>query len=1251
QKIDQQTRATFATDTHNRLDMADSGSLEQSASEVLIVAMITNPPETPGQVLDRIAEAHAINCSQYISAIIDVITKPSSPSLPLDQKGSKRIFKPHMMTLDVCERLLEAICNTEVNGIALRVDPHAVQDLYYISKARGWELDPEVLQSAAIYLANSSFYAVTEAIKHVNSASRQQSDGDSIWRFHLNSQEICDISLDSLIDQAKVAISSGSISALPDIHASGQLDAAADIAHALSSRSFASKPAYYLFMIRAMCVCEHKKYAEMMFSMAKQVDRRHLGTEYALMMSMYYRTGDTAAAETLFNEFVEIWKAHWAQIKDAFVMPDAASRQAEKWRLVHEENVDKPLVFNTAELWRIRSRASGPFYRYALELVRNGRVDQAIKILSEAKYAHYVSLTSMQIGAIIHALLAAGRTDEAFDTYMEFQKTMNASGGPGIRAQDVVFGKIPFGHVTGDILRELGATGSWDRIWSIMGNGADLSDGIYYMGSVKALLDRALDTGNQIHAVRCAELLNRIAALHSTALDSLSNEWLECTFVRAIEIFPDAAEGYSHLVLKLLGALVQKNATSQGYLYLQWNAHAIRSFFSALRQLPDAAQAQKLRSSFYTAAELVEAALVEPASQVLRDEAKAVFDLLPSSLLAVPNTYNSVSQSGGWEEKTIDVPFATNDSRFWEYTVRAFSSRRDHQPESCRDNAHSLLQTIKLMFVSGARLDQRFLALANEVLFNCGYPVVDTETGDLLPRKKQIEMIGRHTADQRWIETVQETIAADSPGRSAGDCSRSGELDARLQQKIRLYAECRKASKIPPLRQLSSLVGDAMRQSKRAVWEPIVRDHMPEYLQRLASNKNEKPRESTQYATTIWSQAIVAYAGLGDIEQAMAYFRCIVDARGYPISQATAMLLSSLSSANVLVPVLPRGWNGSAQRIFGMEPAYPPQPDSPGDTILVPKTKKERRAMVAQIGLAMLYATFKNKIWPTTHFYNILLTVLGKAQMISELRQVFEVISPTSARKMPARLRVNPAFAPSPILWAMAIREAAKGNEPALSEYWFKEYRMSAMPIFREEASAYSRFAYRDQPKYARLFILGRPYYLVAQLERPLLEDGSSPEPWYDLAQVEKQLEMDRLRALDKLPLSYLDAFKMMTIYTLVDEHRNMDSAETLAEEIVALYRDKVVPKYSRPRGATDLASCWRMMVSGYISLLKYYRQQIESDPGKVNKCKARLVYWYKQWKRERQRSGVNTGIPGHSSMLLSNEEARLAESISASMR
>ncbi|KAJ2836216.1 hypothetical protein J3B02_006509, partial [Coemansia erecta] len=195
--------------TNCNIHETDSADRKQSpsASEMLIAAMLKNPPEVPGQILDRIDEAHAINCSHYINAIIELISEPSSLSKSTDQQVYSRKYKPNMMTMAVCERLLEAICNTEVNGISLRIDWHIVQDLYNIAKSKGWELDSEVLQNTAIYLANSSFYTVSKAVKLVNSASLQeQSDRDSIWSFNLNGQEICDISLSRVMRQAKTVL-------------------------------------------------------------------------------------------------------------------------------------------------------------------------------------------------------------------------------------------------------------------------------------------------------------------------------------------------------------------------------------------------------------------------------------------------------------------------------------------------------------------------------------------------------------------------------------------------------------------------------------------------------------------------------------------------------------------------------------------------------------------------------------------------------------------------------------------------------------------------------------------------------------------------------------------------------------------------------------------------------------------------------------------------------------------------------------
>ncbi|KAJ2381878.1 hypothetical protein GGI23_007485 [Coemansia sp. RSA 2559] len=270
--------------------------------------------------------------------------------------------------------------------------------------------------------------------------------------------------------------------------------------------------------------------------------------------------------------------------------------------------------------------------------------------------------------------------------------------------------------------------------------------------------------------------------------------------------------------------------------------------------------------------------------------------------------------------------------------------------------------------------------------------------------------------------------------------------------------------------------------------------------------------------------------------------------------------------------------------------------------------------------------------------------------MDAPLKHIFSNVMPLAMRTMPAELRINPAFMPSPVVWTMAIKAALNCGCRPLAEFWLKEYRMSAMSIFREDASAFSRFAYREQPYYTRLFALACPYYLIFSSKQKWDESDGVSKFVYDLREVEQQLELDRLRALDKLPIGFMESATMLTIYTLVEEHRDMESAETLAEEILALYTDKRLPKRSRPRGYGDLTFCWRMMVIGYISKLRKIESWPSLDDNEtfvVKKSEARLKHWFEQWKNAFKLSEIDAKRRKSSELVLSDEELRVAEHIS----
>ncbi|KAJ1933778.1 hypothetical protein GGF37_006608, partial [Kickxella alabastrina] len=315
-----------------------------SAADILINALKKTPPTTPLQVLDRIAESRSINSSRYINAIIEFISE-------LGENGSSMRFSPHLLNRAVCESLLDAIAKTETNGISQRIESRVIVKLCAIAAARGWLIDSAVLERVAIYLANNSFYGVTQGIHLVNTHSKtsdslSSADGRSMWQFRLTNLEAVDIPITEIRSQGSAVLSPDQKLALESFLADDPLDTAVDIARILRDR--------------AMSVRERKADAEWLFLMARQNDHRHLGSEYASMMSMYYRLGDPAAADALYSEFSAGWQQSWRSIEGSIVMPDAVSMQAEKWRLVHEEYVLKPQVIEVEELWRIRNRAAAP---------------------------------------------------------------------------------------------------------------------------------------------------------------------------------------------------------------------------------------------------------------------------------------------------------------------------------------------------------------------------------------------------------------------------------------------------------------------------------------------------------------------------------------------------------------------------------------------------------------------------------------------------------------------------------------------------------------------------------------------------------------------------------------------------------------------------------------------------------------------------------------------------------------------------
>ncbi|KAJ1890206.1 hypothetical protein LPJ66_007614, partial [Kickxella alabastrina] len=835
-----------ATQRGSMADDAVGKVSDVSAADILINALQKTPPTTPLQVLDRIAESRSINSSRYINVIIEFISE-------LGENGSSMRFSPHLLNRAVCESLLDAIAKTETNGIPQRIKSRVIVKLCEIAAARGWAIDSAVLERVAIYLANNSFYGVTQGIHLVNTHSKisdspSSTDGRSMWQFRLTNLEAMDIPIAEIRSQGSAVLSPDQKLALESFLADDPLDTVVDIARILRDRSFSASSGFYLFLLRTMSVRERKADAEWLFLMAQQNDRRHLGSEYTSMMSMYYRLGDPAAADALYSEFAAVWQQNWRSIESSIAMPDAVSMQAEKWRLVHEEHVLKPQVIEVEELWRIRNRAAAPFFRYALEMVSRGHVDHAMALLGEAKYAHFVAMNSLQLGSLIHALLSRGHIDQAYNLYMDFQCGENTAGGQGVEAKQVIFGGTPSGFITNDILLGLGAVDDWDRIWSVVGEGKTLSQGAQYVDGVKWLLERALSTQSRFHPVKCAQLLTSIASKNSAVLDAMPATWIESMLTRATELCVGSDFGSMHLVSELVSGLLHGDVRTQGRVYSQWNARVIQCTLSVARMLSDLQLAERVRLELYAMIHKRGMVALTSVCKVLRIEATSLFESLPSTLASVPNSPEAVSDDGWGSDRDVSA-VASADSKFWDCAIGAFENRESTELGGAESAAHGLLLTIKLAFMSRTKLDPDLLSSANSALLESGYPIVDPATGDLLPCTEQVKAEKKHHADLQWMEDAAVATATAVPATGLKSASRNGntaakqlppaavvsqrvssrggsstvaiKFDTPLQDKIRWYAACRQAGEAPLLQHLSWLVSDAMRQSKRTVWEPI----------------------------------------------------------------------------------------------------------------------------------------------------------------------------------------------------------------------------------------------------------------------------------------------------------------------------------------------------------------------------------------------------------------------------------------------
>ncbi|KAJ2844549.1 hypothetical protein IWW36_005143 [Coemansia brasiliensis] len=201
---------------------------------------------------------------------------------------------------------------------------------------------------------------------------------------------------------------------------------------------------------------------------------------------------------------------------------------------------------------------------------------------------------------------------------------------------------------------------------------------------------------------------------------------------------------------------------------------------------------------------------------------------------------------------------------------------------------------------------------------------------------------------------------------------------------------------------------------------------------------------------------------------------------------------------------------------------------------------------------------------------------------------------------------------------------------------------MSVMPVLRRSSSRYMRVNLKRYPRRSLLAELALPYYCHV-----VCHDEYELDWKYELEKVEAQIEKDRLRALDKLPLPFKGARRMLYIATRVDEHRDMAAAEELIEEMQAQFKDNNAPMYARPmRGYVDMAHAYKLMVIGYIKELARVLGELNAGLAKPSEHKylqKRLVHWYNEWKAAIKETSVDESDPEYKWVMLSRKDQSFA--------
>ncbi|KAJ2156439.1 hypothetical protein GGF46_005187 [Coemansia sp. RSA 552] len=430
----------------------------------------------------------------------------------------------------------------------------------------------------------------------------------------------------------------------------------------------------------------------------------------------------------------------------------------------------------------------------------------------------------------------------------------------------------------------------------------------------------------------------------------------------------------------------------------------------------------------------------------------------------------------------------------------------------------------------------------------------------------------------------------------------------------RWYEHIRRNKLVPSATALDYFINAAQRRGDRACWESVVRSDIHDYIEREYDDKARR-----NLVRIAGSCAVYAYCKAGEFENAVDLFNWVIRCGSYSQTTACGAFLSYMDMNDVSVPVLKKGWVGNSKPICGLEPAYPPRGKSPRDKFITVEDPHQRRVLVAELGMAMFYVQVRRKSLPTDYFYTNLASVLGRAKMVDLMQHVFENVVPRLLDELWHKHKSNLACQLTAPTWTVMIRGATQNDRRDLAMRWFRMYRDEHVPRLKANAATPKPDGSRGLESWTYAYKISRPYYLIPQIQRPLLPDGSSADPWYDLEDAELQVEMHRQREEDGLPLGARDARKMLLVYTQVDELRDMEMAEQLAATIIELSTNPDVPLSAKLVKVTIFMHCWKLMIEGYCQQIRWWQGQSEADMALVKQATLlhsfhRLRHWHREW-------------------------------------